>query len=309
MSLDESPAQPLYTPAVEARPERTSPLEALKERLPGDSILDRLTEQLDRTRLLLTENPEAAADAAMASFGGESEVEARIAADLAAPSVLAEPTRFLEAHRLAVRALEILDREGSRNPTVSAKFGPLKPFAEMGAEFIAEYIVKDYAAGAANSMRRLYSRREPQAPRATPERQMLAQARVEMERLTTGFNGGGLGAPALVAGGAVVPLLASLSQYFGAIDFLSKPVLVGMFVALFIVFGFLSSVLLSGASVAHRRCRLIARQPLAALWETVGHAGHPPTDNSGPFAWAAIALSAVVWVVIPIGAVAAYVIA
>jgi hypothetical protein len=294
---------------VEARPERPSPLEALKERLPGESILDRLTEQLDRTRLLLTENPEAAADAAMARFGGEAEVEARIAADLAASSVLAEPDRFLEAHRLAVRALEILDREGSRNPTVSTKFGPLKPLAEMGAEFIAEYIVKDYAAGAANSMRRLYSRREPQAPRATPERQMLAQARVEMERLTAGFNGGGLGAPALVAGGAVVPLLASLSQYFGAIDFLSKPVLIGMFVALFIVFGFLSSVLLSGASVAHRRCRLIARQPLAALWETVGHAGHPPSDNSGPFAWAAIALSAVVWVVIPVGAVTAYLVA
>ncbi|MEO8541414.1 MAG: hypothetical protein ABI577_16850, partial [bacterium] len=82
---------------MESRPERSSPLEALKERLPGDRILDELTEQLDRTRLLLTANPEAVADAAMASFAGESEIEARIAAALAAPTVIADPDRFLEA--------------------------------------------------------------------------------------------------------------------------------------------------------------------------------------------------------------------
>lgn len=98
-------------------------MEALKERLPGDSLFDELSDQLDRTRMLLSSNPEAAADAAMARFAGEAEVEARISAQLAAPSVLAVPEQFLEAHRLAVRSLEVLDREGSRNPTVSGSSG------------------------------------------------------------------------------------------------------------------------------------------------------------------------------------------
>lgn len=294
-------------PTVEARPERTSPLEALKERLPGDSLFDELSEQLDRTRMLLSSNPEAAADAAMARFAGEGEVEARISAQLAAPGVLADPERFLEAHRLAVRSLEVLDREGSRNPTVSGKFGPLKPIAEFGAEYVSDYIVKGFANDAANAMRRLYARREPQASRGTAERTILAQARVEMDRIAPGFGGGGLGTPALIAGGAIVPLLASATQYFGGINFLSRPVLIALFLVLVVLFGLLSSILLSAASVAHRRCRLIAGQPLAALWEVVGNAGGPPQDNSQPFALLAIVLSALVWIVIPVGGVLVYV--
>ena len=112
--------------------------------------------------------------------------------------------------------------------------------------------------------------------------------------------------PALVAGGAAVPLLASASQYLGAVDFLAKPVLVGLFAGLFVLFGLLSSVLLSGAAGAHRRSKLIMRQPLAALWETVGNCGNPPEDDSRLFAAIAILLSAVVWIVIPIGGVVAY---
>ena len=292
---------------MDGRPERTSPLEALKERLPGDSLFDELTEQLDRTRMLLSANPEAAADAAMARFAGEREVEARISAELAAPSVIESPDQFLQAHRLAVRSLEVLDREGSRNPTVSGKFGPLKPIAEFGAEYIADYIVKGFANDAANAMRRLYSRREPQAARGTPERTMLAQARVEMDRIAPAFAGGGLGTPALLAGGAALPLLASATQFFGGINFLSRPVLLSLLAVLVLLFAFLSSVLLSAASVAHRRCRLIAGQPLAALWEVVGHAGGPPRDNSQPFAMLAIVLSALVWIVVPVGGVVVYV--
>lgn len=287
--------------------DRGSAFDALRERLPADAILDDLTEQLDRTRRLLTSSPEAAAEAALARFGGEAEIEARIAADLAAPVVLADPERFLLSHRLAMRALEVLDREGSRDPAVSRGFGPLKPLARRGVEFVAEYIVKSYAASVVDSMRRIYTRREPQAERGTPERLLLAQARVELDRLAPGFTGGGIGAPALVAGGAVVPLLASVSQYLGAIDFLARPVLIGLFIALIAIFAILSSILLGGAAVAHRRSKLIMRQPLAALWETVGHCGEPPHDRSRFFASAAVLLSALVWVVIPVAGVLTYV--
>ena len=52
--------------------------------------------------------------------------------------------------------------------------------------------------------------------------------------------------------------------------------------------------------------RMIMRQPLAALWETVGNCGNPPEDDSRLIAAIAILLSAVVWIVIPIGGVVAY---
>lgn len=288
--------------------ERKGPAAAARERIAEgrEGFFDELQEQLDRTRLLLTESPEAAAEVVMSRLGGEAEVEARVAADMAAPGPLAHPENFLAAHRLAIRALEILDREGYRNPPVSKRFGPLKPLAEAGAEFVAKYIVKSYAESAANSIRRLYTRREPQAPRGTGDRLMLAQARVEMERVALGFAGGGLGAPALIAGGAAVPVLASASQLFLGLNFFSRPVLLGLLGVLFVLFGLLSSVLLSGAAVAHRRSRMIAQQPLMALWEAVGHARNPPQDDSQVFASVALFLSAIVWVVIPLGAVAAY---
>jgi hypothetical protein len=165
--------------------------------------------------------------------------------------------------------------------------------------------VKAFAADAVDSMTRLYTRREPQAARGTPERALLSQARVEVERVAPGFKGGGLGVPALVAGGAALPLLASASQYLGAIDFLARPVLLVLFAAMFVLFGLLSSILLSGAAVAHRRSRLIMGQPLLALWETIGNCGNPPEDRSRFFATVAVLLSSVAWIVLPIGIAAA----
>lgn len=278
-----------------------------RRRIPGDDLFDELTEQLERTRQLLTQSPEAAATAALERIAGEGEDEARIARDLAAAGPLAAPDRFLEAHRLVIRALEVLDREGARNVRVSRWFGPLRPLAEWGAEFVATYIVKSYAQDVIGSLGRLYTRREAQSLPGTPERSALARARVEAGRLAPGFSGGGPGAPILVAGGALVPLAASVGQYLGAIDFLSRPVIAAGFGLLFLLFLFLSSVLLSGAGLAHRRARLIMSQPLRALWDVVGHAGEPPRDNSRMFATVAIVLTGLVWVVIPVAGVVLYV--
>jgi hypothetical protein len=272
----------------------------------GETILDDLAEQLERTRRLLTSNPGSVAEEALSRFSGDTEVEARIAVNLASTGPLSDPERFLEAHRLALRALEILDREGSRTAAMPRRLGPLRPLFGTLVGFVVRYIVKSFSASTVSTLQRLYTRREPQAPRQTIERSLLTQARVEVDRVAPGFEGGGAGLPVLVVGGAAVPALASASQYLGAIDFLARPVLFGLFVALFILFGVLSWVLLTGASVAHRRAELFMRQPLAALWVTVGHCGEPPTDYSRLFASVAVLLSAVVWVVIPVSGVVVY---
>jgi hypothetical protein len=69
---------------------------------------------------------------------------------------------------------------------------------------------------------------------------------------------------------------------------------------LFVVFALLSWVLFRGAAVARRRARLVLREPLDALWETIGHCGKPPRDDSILFAWIAILLTAIGWFLIPL---------
>lgn len=275
---------------------------------PEALLLDQLTDQLERTRDLLTGSPEEAAERALNALGGQAEAEARIAADLATRVPLAQPARFLEAHRLTMGALEVLDREGSRNPPIP-RLGPLRPLAEVAVEFVSDYIVQSFAKSVAGRLRTLYTRREVQCPRGTPERRMLAGARVEAERIATGFSGGGPAAPLLVAAGAAVPLLASVSQWLGAIDITSRLVLGAAVAALFVLFFVLSWVLLRGAAVAHRRSRLIMQRPLAALWETIGHAGNPPHDESVTFALVAVVLTATVWFVLPAVGAAVFVFA
>jgi hypothetical protein len=268
-------------------------------RRPDELLLDELTDQLDRTRRLLTGGPDEAVSRALDRIGVETGREAWLAAELAATAPLAEPGRFAEAHRLSVHALEVLDREGSRNPRVP-RLGPLAPLAQAAVEFVAEYIVKSYAQSVANRMHSLYARREAQCQPATPERRDLARARTEMDRLATGFSGGGIAAPILVAAGAGIPLLASGAQSLGAIPFGNRPLLLAGLGILFVLFFAVSWALLRGAAVARRRSRLIMQQPLAALWQTVGHAGDPPEDSSAFFATISIVLTAVAWFLIPI---------
>ena len=301
---------PETEPANEPGDARESRLRGLRSKIgefrPDDLLLvDELTAQLERTRRLLRGETEEAAEAALARFSGQAEVEARIAAELAAIAPLAQPDRFGEAHRLTMRALEVLDREGYRNPPVP-RLGPLRPVVAAGAEFIAEYIVKSYAENVVISLKKLYARREAQCEPLAPERRLIAHARVEMDRVAPTYSGGGRGAPVLLLGGLLVPLLASVTQYVGAIDFANRWVLFGGLGLLFVLFFLLSGMLLAGASVARRRCRLIMHQPLAALWETAGHAGRPPEDDATLFALAAIVLTAMLWFVLPAAGAAIY---
>lgn len=268
-------------------------------------LLDEVTDQIGRTRKLLGGDSEAAAEAAFARFGGQAEVEARISAELAVVQPLAQPAQFEAAHRRAIRALEVLDREGYREPRVP-RLGPLSPVAEWGAAFVAEYIVKSYAEGVVRTIRSLYTRREAQCEPAASERRLLAHARIEIDRLVPSFSGGGIGAPFLIVGGLLVPLLASVSQYVGAINFANRAVLTAGIGILFVLFFLLSAMLLAGASVARRRSRLIMQPALTALWASIGHAGKPPEDDATLFATLAIAMAGVLWFVFPAAAALIY---
>lgn len=275
------------------------------ERRPDELVLDQLTDQLDRTVSLLRGSANEAAERALARFAGQREVETRIAADLAERAPLAQPERFLEAHQLAMHALEVLDRDGFRDPPTPRWLGPLRGVAGFASEFVAEYIVKSFAQSIVERLRSVYARREVQCARATPERLLLAGRRLEMERMASIYRGGGIGAPVILGAGAVLPLFASITGYTGGIDWTGRAVALTVLAVVFVLFVAGGWALLNGASVARRRSRLIMAGPLDALWQTIGRAGNPPQDDSALFATIAIVVTTLVWVVLPaaVGAV------
>lgn len=265
---------------------------------PDRLVVDELAEQLEQTRRLLLGRTGDAIEAALRDEAGRDAAELDITADLADRTPLAAPERFVDAHRLALHALEVLDQHGTREPPLP-RLGPLGPVARAAVTFVADYIVKSYLASVVGAMKTLYTRREALCDRDAPERRMLARARVEVERIEGTYRGGGKSIPLIVAAGAAVPAVASLGNYLGAIPVNDSWVIVGGLVALFLVFMVLSWAMTRGARLARRRARLIAGQSLAALWQTIGRAGEPPSDQSTLIATIAIVLPVLAWFVIP----------
>ncbi|HEY0389424.1 MAG TPA: hypothetical protein VGC71_13365 [Gaiellales bacterium] len=262
-------------------------------------LLDDVTEQLTTTLQLLTGDPDEAAERAFAEIGIDTRTEASLLSQIAAAGPLAHGDRFEQSHRLAMRALEVADRDGWRNPklrSLGAATGP----ARLVVEFVARTIVRGYVAQVVRTLSRLYARRESQSQTGSEERRMLARARIQTDRLALGYRGGSLPLPTVLIGGAAVPVLASVARSAGALKGAGTPVIVALGVLLAVVFGALAWLLLQGAGLAHRRIAVALAPSLAALWETIGHAGRPPEDESETIAAAAIVLTALAWFVVPI---------
>src|SRR5687767_7240518 len=69
-------------------------------------------------------------DALIERYGLVGKIEREIAAELAAFRPLADPDGFPEAHRRAMYAIEVLDRNGAR-PAAIPRVGPLTPVASF----------------------------------------------------------------------------------------------------------------------------------------------------------------------------------
>ena len=78
----------------------------------GNLIVDRLSE----TYRLITGDPSQAVERALDEVGINTRAEAEMMAELAFTQPLAHPDHFEQAHRLTMRALEVADRQGWRNP-------------------------------------------------------------------------------------------------------------------------------------------------------------------------------------------------
>ena len=267
-------------------------------------FLDDLEAKFD-TFQALRKSDKAAADAVLDQLGASDELDRQILLEVSARRPLGRPDRFPAAHALAVRSLEVLDRNGTRQIKVKAA-GPLDPVASYLVQLVTGFIVRSYVSSAIDSMHKLYARRWANALVDDPARAMLGRARYETEKLQSGFKRNPLGVPTFLLGGAAVSAAGTAMQQVVTSALTSTWSKVVATIVLAAVFGAISWIVIRGAAIARRRIRLTSRDALDALWETIGRCGHPPGDQSKTFALIALIILAVGWLSIPIGLVVSF---
>lgn len=267
-------------------------------------ILDEFDEKLQAFQAF-RKSDSAATASILDALGAQDDVDHDIVLELSSPRPLGHPDRFPAAHALAVRALEVLDRNGARGVRVSG-LGPLSPVAAFLIQQVAHFVVRSHQATVVDRMMWLYARREANATPDDPSRRMLTRARIHMTRLAPGFKRSPLGIPTFLLGGAVISTLLQivLSAATSALDSLLTRIIAT--VVLGVAIGGAAWIILRGAAVARRRIRLTTGPPLEALWETIGRCGNPPRDQARVIALVAIILTFIPWVLVPLGLLIAW---
>ena len=258
---------------------------------------DLLLDRIDALRVLRADTPEEKG-AILEQIAGRGKPEQDIVKELSKVRPLWRPDRFEEAHRIAMRSLEVLDRNGVRPPKMP-RLGPLTPVASYIVQQMTRWIVKGYQNRLVTRLRKLYERREANSAWGSHEHAMLRRARINAVQVEQGYKGDQLGVPTFLLGGALLSTVVSgLKAFFGwAISGIFGVIVFSIVVA--VVFAGLAWAALYAAGVARRRIRLSTEQPIKALFETVGACGNPPTDDSYSFAIIAIVLLVLAWIVIP----------
>ena len=260
---------------------------------------DLLLERIDALRVLRADTAEEKG-AILEQIAGRGQPEQDIVKELSKVRPLWRPDRFEEAHRIAMRSLEVLDRNGVRPPKMP-RLGPLTPIASYIVQQMTRWIVKGYQNRLVTRLRKLYERREANATWGSHEHAMLRRARINAVQVEQGYKGDQLGVPTFLLGGALLSTVVSgLKAFIGwAISGVVGVIVFSLVVA--VVFAGLAWAALYAAGVARRRIRLSTEQPIKALYETVGACGNPPNDDSYNFAIIAIVLLVLAWIVIPAG--------
>jgi hypothetical protein len=257
-----------------------------------------LVDQIDALRVLRADTDEEKGRL-LEQIGGKGLVEQEMVSQMSAIKPLLHPDRFEEAHRIMMRGIEVLDRNGPRPATVP-NVGPLRPIAQWLVQQVTRWIVKSHLNRLTARICGLYEKREANSDWGTREHAMLRRARLDARRVQANSTGNALGLPTFLLGGAALTSVASGLQSLtrSAMDSTLGVSILG-FIAVFVL-GALSWVALYSAGVARRRIRLSTDQPMKALWETIGAAGKPPRDESYNFAVYAIILLVLAWIVIPL---------
>lgn len=260
--------------------------------------IERLLDRLDALRVL-RERDESQALAELEAIGVSGPVEAEMMGQLAFPVVLAHPGRFPAAHRTVMKALEVLDRNQSRMPTVRVR-GPLRPVAAALVAVMGSLQIEWHERKVLENLGNIYRRRDAQTEAASVEHMLLRRARRQVERIAAQTPGGGMAISKLLAGGAALSFIsAGVSSLLDAINAhwwafaIAAAVAVSLALSMF-------WVVLQSAAVARRRIRITLDEPLRALYETIGGVGDPPRDWTRQFVVVALVSLVVGWVLVPV---------
>lgn len=292
-------------PGVSANPMpqklAVDPALALSMSVQDDEQIDELGEKISAFKSLVTGSPETA-DAVFDKFDIEGETETDIATEMVAPLTIAHPGEFEAAHRMAVKSLEVLKRNGYRPVNPKRKLPIVTPLMVVGIQLISRFIVENHLRLLTEQVYNLYSRREAWAVPRSDNARMLRQARLDMEMIKPGFfKDSPFGLPTFLLGGAVVSSIAgALGAAARTISESQILIAVTTILSLVIILGGAWTVL-RGTAVARKRIRLTTDQPMNNLYRVIGNCGQPPQDQSKIFALIAMLLMLLAWVVIPLG--------
>lgn len=268
---------------------------------PGETVGDEFwLDRIDALRVVRADTPKERSRL-LEEIGGSGQPEQDIVRELSKVRPLWLPDRFEEAHRMVMRALEVLDRNGARPATVR-HLGPLNPIAQWAVQLVNRWIVKSHQNTLVERIRKLYERREANSIWGSPEHRMLRRARLDAQRVEQGLRSQALGLPTFLLGGAFLSSVFSLlGRAVGAVfgEGGAVPLQVGVVVLIVAVLLALAWVILYAAAVSRRRIRLTVDQPLRALYDTIGACGDPPRDRSYDFALYALIFLLLAALVVP----------
>lgn len=266
----------------------------------GDGLdLDDIVGRLDAFQLVRHDDgPEA--DKVLMDLGARSKVDRDIILELGAKRPIGHPERFEEAHGLAIRALEVLDRNGHRSvPVPNLSF--LSPVLSFLTQIVTQFIVRSHVGNTIDHLYHLYARREAASPADWEHLPMLTRARIHTERVMPGFKRNKLALPTFLFGGAILSPLIGVLQGIVSSSISSKLWSTVLLVVIFLLLSLVSWILVHGSAVARRRIRLTSQKPVASLWQVIGRCGHPPRDFSVIFAVIALVLSVISGIVVVLG--------
>jgi hypothetical protein len=226
------------------------------------------------------------------------EPERDIAAQLTRRRSLHDPEGFGHAHRLAMRSLEVLDRNGARRAELP-RMGPLAALAGPVVQLFVRWIVRSHKNQITRDIETLYAGREVSSGPGGDEHRQLRRARRDAELVGQRFRGAQLALPGFLLGGVVLSTgFSLLADLLGPV-FNSKVATLAFFVVVGAAVVGLSWCANYAAGVARRRIRLSTDGPFAQLWSAVGACGQPPRDRSYQLALWATIVTLVGWIGVP----------
>jgi hypothetical protein len=259
-----------------------------------DLLLDELSDRLDSLKFFRAHD-EAQADQILEQFGAQGQVEHDMLDQLSSRAPLAHPERFPEAHRTAVRAIEVFDRNAARRPS-NLPAGRLGALAKPVVQLLIGIIVHRHEKRVVSHIRELYALREASSVEGSAEFHALRLGRKQLTRLSPDLSDAKVSLPAFLLGGAVLSSATSFLER--AVS--DRILLLLLSIVLAAVFLGAFWCILTAAAIARRRTRIALDRPLAALWETIGAAGQPPKDNSRSFALTSGILLVTSWLIVPV---------